>query len=145
MLQFMGLQRVGHDSATELNWTELKFLHHSIYRKTLNVLTFEICFLINSNLLMFLLLVWGEVVCCKIHVYPGPPLPLQNNPSEPSESLSPGFKSSVCLWIKLNYQLLGCANFFFNQQCVIGEMIYKLMDQNRHSKFRPTHICPTGF
>ena len=26
MLQFMGLQRVGHDWATELNWTELKIL-----------------------------------------------------------------------------------------------------------------------
>ena len=25
MLQFMGSQRVGHDWATELNWTELKY------------------------------------------------------------------------------------------------------------------------
>ena len=29
---------------------------------------------------------------------------------------------------------------FFNQQCVIGEMIYKLMEQIRDSKFRPTHV-----
>ena len=28
MLRFMGLQRVGHDWATELNWTELRHLKH---------------------------------------------------------------------------------------------------------------------
>ena len=96
---------------------------------------------------MFLLLVWGGGggLLQKFTYILAPPLPLQNNPSESSESLSPGFKSSVCLWIKLNSQLLGCANFFFNQQCVIGEMIYKLMEQIRDSKFRPTHMCPIDF
>ena len=40
VLQFMGLQRVGHDWATELNWTELKAItsrirfQHMNYRRT---------------------------------------------------------------------------------------------------------------
>ena len=31
VLQFMGSQRVGHDWATEMNWTELNLLSHLIY------------------------------------------------------------------------------------------------------------------
>ena len=41
VLQFMGLQRVGHDWATELNWTELNFwkqwqIPHNIYLVVIN-------------------------------------------------------------------------------------------------------------
>ena len=31
VLRFMGLQRVGHDCVTELNWTKLNLLHYSVH------------------------------------------------------------------------------------------------------------------
>ena len=62
LLQSMGSQRVGHDWATELNWTELKFRwsymsswQHRILRETCfkiciekgkKILTFVVCFLL---------------------------------------------------------------------------------------------------
>ena len=81
-----------------------------VHRKVLNSLTWDVWFsFINSNLLMFQL----PGFCCKNSYIPAFPLPLQSSPSELSERLPPGLKSSASpsLWIKHNSQLLGCAFF----------------------------------
>ena len=48
MLEFMGSQRVGHDWATELNWTESEFCHHQNWSKiliwTCHCFRFPICY-----------------------------------------------------------------------------------------------------
>ena len=49
VLWFMGLQRVGHDWATELNWTELK--HYLQFHKTHSFFGFTLS-LVNQNVLI---------------------------------------------------------------------------------------------
>ena len=72
---------------------EPRLLHLSIHRKVLYPSTWDIWFsLINSNLLMFLL----PALCCKnSYISWLPRLSLLSSPSELSEILCPGLKSSA--------------------------------------------------
>ena len=57
VLRFMGSERVGHDWATELNWTELNSpipVHFSSLISKMSVFTHAISWLTTSNLLWFL-------------------------------------------------------------------------------------------
>ena len=54
LLQFMGSQRVGHDCATELSWTELKSSLYSLNTRILSHMLFKMFFLIPCFFLIIL-------------------------------------------------------------------------------------------
>ena len=59
LLQFMGSQRVGHDWATELNWTELNWRFCQIFLLSLYCINYEI-----PSYIFILLTVQHYFCCC---------------------------------------------------------------------------------
>jgi len=57
MLRFMGLQRVRHDWATELNWTDL-FLRHTLIPWNLKILALGLLLLLSILFLSLYFVIW---------------------------------------------------------------------------------------